>query len=237
MRAPRPVVVIGDALLDVDVDGTVDRLCPDAPAPVLAVTDEQPRPGGAGLAAALIAGRGVPVRLVTALEADEAGERLRGRLDGVLTLVAGPATGGTVVKCRWRAGGRSLLRTDRGAGRPADGFGTAVADALDGALSRLVGLQRGDQPHRYPAAGHERGGQPGAAGPGLLPGHGEDGRGRVGAQAVDGALDVDVEQRVADHDDGPRRPHATTSPSPSWASTSRVLALCSRSGTVVGDSR
>ena len=135
MRAPRPVVVIGDALLDVDVDGTVDRLCPDAPAPVLAVTSEVARPGGAGLTAALVAGRGVLVRLVTALEADEAGERLRGLLDGALTLVAGPATGGTVVKCRWRAGGRSLLRTDRGAGRPAEGFGTAIADALDGALS------------------------------------------------------------------------------------------------------
>ena len=50
--------MIGDALLDVDVEGTVDRLCPDAPAPVLAVTAELARPGGAGLAAALVAGRG-----------------------------------------------------------------------------------------------------------------------------------------------------------------------------------
>jgi D-beta-D-heptose 7-phosphate kinase / D-beta-D-heptose 1-phosphate adenosyltransferase len=133
--AVRPVVVIGDALLDLDVDGTVDRLCPDAPAPVLAVTEEHTRPGGAGLAAALVAGRGVPVRLVTALEADPAGERLRELLAGALTLVAGPGAGGTVVKCRWRAGGRSLLRTDRGGGRPAEGFGAAVADALDAALA------------------------------------------------------------------------------------------------------
>jgi rfaE bifunctional protein kinase chain/domain/rfaE bifunctional protein nucleotidyltransferase chain/domain len=129
------VVVVGDALLDVDVEGTVDRLCPDAPAPVLAVAEEHARPGGAGLAAALVAGRGVAVRLVTALEADEAGDRLRGLLDGALTLVAGPAVGGTVVKCRWRSGGRSLLRTDRGAGRPAPGFGAAVAGALDDALA------------------------------------------------------------------------------------------------------
>ena len=112
MRPPRPVVVIGDALLDVDVEGTVDRLCPDAPAPVLAVTAEQARPGGAGLAAALVAGRGVPVRLVTALEADEAGERLRGLLDGALTLVTGPATGGTVVKCRL-ARRRAVAAADR----------------------------------------------------------------------------------------------------------------------------
>jgi D-beta-D-heptose 7-phosphate kinase / D-beta-D-heptose 1-phosphate adenosyltransferase len=134
-RAPRPVVVVGDALLDLDVEGTVDRLCPDAPAPVLAVTAEHARPGGAGLAAALVAGRGVPVRLVTALEADEAGDRLRALCGGALTLVTGPAAGGTVVKCRWRAGGRSLLRTDRGAGRPAAGFGAAISEALDAALA------------------------------------------------------------------------------------------------------
>jgi D-beta-D-heptose 7-phosphate kinase / D-beta-D-heptose 1-phosphate adenosyltransferase len=129
------VVVIGDALLDVDVEGSVDRLCPDAPAPVLTVEQEHARPGGAALAAALVAGRGVPVRLVTALEADEAGERLRGLLAGTLTLVTGPAAGGTVVKCRWRSGGRSLLRTDRGAGRPAPGFGEVVAESLDAALA------------------------------------------------------------------------------------------------------
>jgi rfaE bifunctional protein kinase chain/domain/rfaE bifunctional protein nucleotidyltransferase chain/domain len=130
----RPVVVVGDALLDLDVEGTVDRLCPDAPVPVLAVTAEHARPGGAGLAAVLVAGRGVPVRLVTALEPDEPGRRLRGMLAGAVELVDGPAAGGTVEKCRMRAGGHSLLRTDRGAGRPATDFGAAVAAALDTAL-------------------------------------------------------------------------------------------------------
>jgi D-beta-D-heptose 7-phosphate kinase / D-beta-D-heptose 1-phosphate adenosyltransferase len=134
-KVSRPVVVVGDALLDVDVEGTVDRLCPDAPAPVLAVTAEHARPGGAGLAAALVAGRGVPVRLVTALEDDEPGQRLRRLLDGALELVAGPGTGGTVVKCRWRSDGRTLLRSDRGAGRPADGFGEVITAALDAALA------------------------------------------------------------------------------------------------------
>src|SRR5689334_17979779 len=47
------VVVVGDVLLDLDVHGTVERLCPDAPVPVLDVTGEVARPGGAGLAAAL----------------------------------------------------------------------------------------------------------------------------------------------------------------------------------------
>jgi D-beta-D-heptose 7-phosphate kinase/D-beta-D-heptose 1-phosphate adenosyltransferase len=125
-RRGRPLVVIGDTLLDVDVEGSVERLCPDAPAPVLEVEGEEARPGGAGLAAVLVAGHGTPVRLVTALEDDEPGRRLRGLLgglrNGTVEVVAGPSAGGTVVKCRLRAGGRSMLRTDRGRGVPVAGF-------------------------------------------------------------------------------------------------------------------
>jgi D-beta-D-heptose 7-phosphate kinase / D-beta-D-heptose 1-phosphate adenosyltransferase len=121
MRA-RPVVVVGDVLLDVDIDGTVERLCPDAPAPVLDVVAESARPGGAGLAAALVAGRGIPVRLVTALEDDGPGQRLAGLLDGTLDVLAGRSVGGTVVKSRLRAGGRTMLRADCGRGEPVAGF-------------------------------------------------------------------------------------------------------------------
>ena len=35
MSTAGPLVVVGDALLDCDMDGQVSRLCPDAPAPVL----------------------------------------------------------------------------------------------------------------------------------------------------------------------------------------------------------
>ncbi|QYN31895.1 bifunctional hydroxymethylpyrimidine kinase/phosphomethylpyrimidine kinase [Pseudonocardia sp. DSM 110487] len=136
----RPVVVVGDALLDVDVEGTVERMCPDAPAPVLDVGDESARPGGAGLAAALVAGRGAPVRLVTALERDEPGRRLFDLLDGTLDVLAGPAMGGTVVKCRWRTGGRTLLRTDHGRGVPAPRFAArlGLGRVLAGAGAVLV---------------------------------------------------------------------------------------------------
>ena len=70
------VLVVGDALLDVDVAGRVERTTPDAGLPVLDVTDEVERPGGAALAAALLAQSGVPVTFVTALCADDAGRRL-----------------------------------------------------------------------------------------------------------------------------------------------------------------
>ncbi|WP_083268303.1 hypothetical protein [Lentzea guizhouensis] len=67
------LVVVGDALLDIDVDGTVTRVCPDAPAPVLDVAEEHARAGGAALAATMAARDGVDVTLVSAVSDDEAG--------------------------------------------------------------------------------------------------------------------------------------------------------------------
>jgi D-beta-D-heptose 7-phosphate kinase/D-beta-D-heptose 1-phosphate adenosyltransferase len=40
------VVVVGDTLLDRDLDGTVERLAPDAPVPVVDSPVERARPGG-----------------------------------------------------------------------------------------------------------------------------------------------------------------------------------------------
>jgi rfaE bifunctional protein kinase chain/domain len=137
MRGRTGVLVIGDALLDVDVDGRVERTTPDAGLPVLDVTLEVMRPGGAGLAAALLAADGVPVTLVTALCPDDAGSRLctllrepADRFACPIDVVAGPGEGGTVIKTRLAG----LVRVDRGDGRPADGFGAAVAPALHAAL-------------------------------------------------------------------------------------------------------
>ncbi|MDQ3946658.1 MAG: SIS domain-containing protein, partial [Actinomycetota bacterium] len=49
------ITVVGDALLDCDLEGTVERLCPDAPAPVVDTPRRCPRPGGAALTAVLAA--------------------------------------------------------------------------------------------------------------------------------------------------------------------------------------
>ncbi|MFL5818842.1 MAG: hypothetical protein ACJ76L_14760, partial [Conexibacter sp.] len=71
-----PLVVIGDALLDRDVEGLVERLSPDAPVPVFEQERVRTRPGGAALAAALGAADGRPVTLVTALADDVPGREL-----------------------------------------------------------------------------------------------------------------------------------------------------------------
>ena len=43
----RSILVIGDVMLDRFVDGTVNRLSPEAPVPVLEFTHETVMPGGA----------------------------------------------------------------------------------------------------------------------------------------------------------------------------------------------
>jgi rfaE bifunctional protein nucleotidyltransferase chain/domain/rfaE bifunctional protein kinase chain/domain len=128
------LVVFGDTLLDSDVEGTVDRLCPDAPVPVVDVQARHWRPGGAGLAAVLAARAGHEVVLVTALGTDPAARRLIELLAAHVELVRMPLRGTTVCKTRIRAGGRSLLRTDAGdgvaAGAPTgDRFQTVLRDA------------------------------------------------------------------------------------------------------------
>ncbi|WP_222262258.1 D-glycero-beta-D-manno-heptose 1-phosphate adenylyltransferase [Modestobacter marinus] len=122
-----PVVVVGDALLDVDLVGTASRLTPDAPVPVVEDVQRRERPGGAALAAVLAAQSGADVVLVTPLADDEGAERLRALLDGRVRLIAIPATGGTAVKQRVRVGDHSVVRLDSGA--PAAQLGALPAEA------------------------------------------------------------------------------------------------------------
>jgi rfaE bifunctional protein nucleotidyltransferase chain/domain/rfaE bifunctional protein kinase chain/domain len=124
------LVVVGDSLLDVDVLGHAERLCPDAPAPVLDVAEERSRPGGAGLAAALAAADGVDVTLVSAVADDEDGQRLRDELAHV-PCVLGSSPAPTSVKTRLRCGGQSIARLDRGGG---SGTPQATDDMLDAVL-------------------------------------------------------------------------------------------------------
>ena len=113
-----PIVVVGDALLDVDLTGTATRLCPGEPVPVLEGLRETARPGGAGLAAALVAQQR-PVLLVTALGRDGSAERLRAALpEDVEVLDLGRTA--TVTKTRVRTGDRTVVRFDSAAGPDPD---------------------------------------------------------------------------------------------------------------------
>lgn len=107
------VVVVGDALLDCDVDGEAQRLCPDAPAPVVKDPSSEQRPGGAGLAALMLARRGHDVTLVTATARDRAAGTLDDALrrEGIRVVVVARRRR-TIVKTRIRAAGQVLARID-----------------------------------------------------------------------------------------------------------------------------
>jgi D-beta-D-heptose 7-phosphate kinase/D-beta-D-heptose 1-phosphate adenosyltransferase len=133
------LVVFGDTLLDSDVEGQVDRLCPDAPVPVVDVRTQRWRPGGAGLAALLAAREGHDVVLVTALGTDPPAGLLAGLLAAHVEVVRMPLHGATVCKTRVRGGGRSLLRVDAGDGRAAGApTGNRLRTALRDAETVLV---------------------------------------------------------------------------------------------------
>jgi len=134
------IVVVGDTLLDRDVDGAVTRVCPDAAAPVLDERCTADRPGGAGLAALLAAGQGHPVALVTALADDAAGARLATLLTAAgVELYALPLLGATPEKIRLRTRGQVLLRLDRGGAGPVVGeLPERSLAALSGAAAVLV---------------------------------------------------------------------------------------------------
>lgn len=106
-------VVVGDLLLDVDVEGEVERLTPYAPVPVLDVVSETKRAGGAGLVATLLSRDGHDVTLVTALSDDARAAELPGLLGGV-TLLAGRSPSPTVVKTRIRSREQPIARIDEG---------------------------------------------------------------------------------------------------------------------------
>ncbi|MGO2702709.1 MAG: SIS domain-containing protein, partial [Cellulosimicrobium funkei] len=114
------VVVVGDVLLDRDVDGQVTRFSPDGPVPVVDTLGVRRSPGGAGLTA-LLAADGASVRLVAPFGDDDAGTELRALLRPHLDVVALPQVGTTRRKTRVRSGGQTVVRVDDGGpARPGD---------------------------------------------------------------------------------------------------------------------
>jgi D-beta-D-heptose 7-phosphate kinase/D-beta-D-heptose 1-phosphate adenosyltransferase len=135
-----PLVVVGDALLDVDLVGTASRLAPDAPVPVVEDVDRRERPGGAALAAVIAAAAtSREVVLIAPIDSDEGAGRLRTLLEGRVRLIAVPASGGTAVKQRVRVGDHSVVRIDSGSSVAALGpLPAEAADAIRNAAAVLV---------------------------------------------------------------------------------------------------
>ena len=71
------VAVIGDVMLDTYWWGNVERISPEAPVPVVAVSKREKRIGGAGNVALNVQSLGASVALITILGDDEDGVQLK----------------------------------------------------------------------------------------------------------------------------------------------------------------
>jgi D-beta-D-heptose 7-phosphate kinase/D-beta-D-heptose 1-phosphate adenosyltransferase len=114
--AKASVLVVGDAMLDRYVFGSVTRISPEAPVPVLTVAREVALPGGAGNVVRNLTALGAAAAFVSVVGDDQAGSDLTGLIGGQLNvepwlLVQGSRC--TTVKTRFIADGQQLLRSDQ----------------------------------------------------------------------------------------------------------------------------
>ncbi len=140
------IAVVGDLILDHYVFGGVSRISPEAPIPVLHVSREEDRLGGAANVAANILSLGGRATLVGAIGRDDPGARFRRlckeatglRLDAAVT-----AGRPTVLKTRMVSQNQQMLRVDResvGALERAelDEVKQRATDALGGARAVVI---------------------------------------------------------------------------------------------------
>lgn len=131
------VIVIGDAMLDRYVDGTVARISPEAPIPVLQVRQDHSVAGGAANAAMNIAALGAKTTLIASWGEDESGRELERLLTdaGVAAMRITRGTAPTIEKLRVVSAQQQIVRIDREDTEELDGAGMAsVLSALEEAL-------------------------------------------------------------------------------------------------------
>lgn len=119
--ATAKVTVVGDLMLDRFVYGTVQRISPEAPVPVLRIERETAMPGGAGNVASNIAALGATASLISVIGEDGAAREVTGLLQAdrhIETQLVVEAERPTTVKNRYVGHSQQLLRTDSETTRP-----------------------------------------------------------------------------------------------------------------------
>jgi D-beta-D-heptose 7-phosphate kinase/D-beta-D-heptose 1-phosphate adenosyltransferase len=133
------VLVLGDVMLDRFLYGSVERVSPEAPVPVMALQRTANIPGGAANVARNVAALGAHVVLVGVVGADEAATELREQLSGPAsfqTHLTVDTSRPTTTKTRYIADQQQILRTDREVSAP---LSEPLATALLGQYSAALG--------------------------------------------------------------------------------------------------
>ena len=110
----KKILVIGDAMLDKYNLGSIQRISPEAPVPVLKVTNEEYKLGGSANVAANIASYGIKTTLISSIAKDEFGEKilqlLKNKKINISRIFQNKTL--TTTKIRSVAGNQQILRTD-----------------------------------------------------------------------------------------------------------------------------
>jgi rfaE bifunctional protein kinase chain/domain len=108
------VLVVGDAMLDRYLFGDVERISPEAPVPVVRVTREEARLGGAANVALNVKSLGSNVTLITVVGSDEPATKLQQLLQdkGVEAILGKDPNLYTCVKLRVIGRAQQLVRVD-----------------------------------------------------------------------------------------------------------------------------
>lgn len=137
--AGQRVICIGDVMLDRFIYGSVDRVSPEAPVPVLRLTGQAAMPGGAANVARNLASLGLAPVLIGICGADETGRELAQVIEADQTVTARLVAVDdrpTTVKTRYVAGGHQLLRVDAEETKPIRAVTVAaVIDQMERALN------------------------------------------------------------------------------------------------------
>ncbi|MFM7006319.1 MAG: bifunctional heptose 7-phosphate kinase/heptose 1-phosphate adenyltransferase [Flavobacteriales bacterium] len=109
------VLVIGDVMTDAYINGKVSRMSPEAPVPVVDLSAQEQRIGGAGNVALNLIALGARAILASVVGHDTAGQELQqlllnANIDTSPLLVSSERK--TTIKTRVLAGGKHLLRID-----------------------------------------------------------------------------------------------------------------------------
>jgi len=112
----KKILVVGDLMLDKYIYGTVNRISPEAPVPVVLVNEESSRPGGAANVALNIQSLGGHAIVAGIMGRDKDGGELKAALTcrGILTdgVVESNKTS-TIVKTRVMADRQQVVRVDK----------------------------------------------------------------------------------------------------------------------------
>ena len=132
------ILVVGDLMLDRFRYGSVSRISPEAPVPVLHIAREEKMLGGAGNVLANIAALGGKVGLIATVGADDAGRLCSEMIidkGGDATLLVQDRTRPTTLKTRFISGSQHLLRCDE---EDFSGLPEAIEDRIVAQFDRVI---------------------------------------------------------------------------------------------------